>query len=251
MLTSIIRAVLMAVIGIVFVFSTFLAGYVVQQTTTPARTASTEATPQPAQTPTAKNSTEADFAVFWEAWGIIKSEFLGKVPDDKNMTYAAIKGMVDTLGDEHTHFDEPARAAILESDLNGNFEGIGATVETKNGQIVIVAPLKGRPAEKAGLQPGDIVVKIDGQSTDGMSLTDAISRIRGPKGTQVTLTIVRAGAPAPLDITITRATIETEAVSKRQLDNGLVYLQLAEFSAPSSKGRNRPSESSPNQPSGL
>ncbi len=234
MLTSLLRSVVMTIIGIVFVMATFFAGFVVQQTTAPARTASTAPTTA-APTPAAQNSTEADFAVFWEAWGIIKAEFLGKAPDDKSMTYAAVKGMVDTLGDEHTHFDEPARAAILESDLNGNFEGIGATVETKNGQIVIVAPLKGRPAEKAGLQPGDIVAKIDGQSTDGMSLTEAISHIRGPKGTQVTLTIVRVGASAPLDITITRATIETEVVSQRQLDNGLVYLQLAEFSAPSSK----------------
>lgn len=233
MLGSILRATLMAVMAVVFVLVTFFAGFAVQRIYAPA-TPSTAAA-APTATPTAQSSTEADFAVFWEAWNIIKSEFIGKVPDDKAMTYGAITGMVDTLGDQHTHFDEPSRAAILESDLNGNFEGIGATVEMKNGQITIVAPLKGRPAEKAGLQPGDIVTKIDGQSTDGMSLTDAISRIRGPKGTQVTLTIVRAGAPAPIDITITRATIEVEVVTTRNLDNGIVYLQLAEFSAPSAK----------------
>lgn len=234
MLTSLLRAIALIIMLCLFVAGVFVTGIVAQQAVSAAKVASAPAAVGTA-TLAPKNSTEADFAVFWEVWGIIKAEFIGKVPEDKAMTYAAINGVVATLGDQHTHFDEPARAALLESDLNGSFEGIGATVETKNGQITIVAPLKGRPAEKAGLLAGDVIVKIDGQSTDGMSLTEAISHIRGPKGTQVTLTVVRVGTPATLDITITRSTIEVEVVTKRQLDNSIVYLQLSEFSAPSSK----------------
>ncbi len=234
MIASLLRVALMALVSILFVLGAFISGFAAQQSTTATKVVSVAAV-APTQTPAPRNAVEADFAVFWEAWNAIRTDFIGKVPNNQAMTYAAIKGMVDILGDEHTHFAEPSRASILESDLDGKFEGIGATVEMKNGQIVIVAPLKGRPAEKAGLQAGDIVIKIDGQSTEGLSLTEAISRIRGPKGTQVTLTVVRTGAPTPIDITITRATIEMDVVSKRQLDNGIVYLQLAEFSSPSSK----------------
>ncbi|MBI3732231.1 MAG: S41 family peptidase [Chloroflexi bacterium] len=233
-----LRVLAMLIASGVFILSTFTAGAIVQHSTVPAFTSpplppTVENTPQPV--PAVKDPAEADFTVFWEVWNIIRSEFLGKVPDNQAMTYAAIKGVIDALGDEHTHFSEPTRASILQSDLEGKFEGIGATVDAKSGQIVIVAPLKNSPAEKAGIQAGDIVTHIDGKSTDGLNLTDAVSLIRGPKGTQVTLTIVRVGSPTPIQITITRATIELEVVSQRQLDNGLVYLRLEQFSAPSSQ----------------
>jgi carboxyl-terminal processing protease len=236
MLASFLRGFALAIMFVLFIGGTFAAGFAVQQTLAPATaTPVAFATPSAAATTVSQSTTESDFAVFWEVWNIVKAEFMGKVPDDQAMTYAAIKGVVDTLGDQHTHFDEPARAAILESDLNGSFEGIGATVELKNGQIAIASPLKGRPAEKAGILAGDVIVKIDGVSTDGMSLTDAIGHIRGPKGTQVTLTVVRVGAAAPLDIAVTRDTIAVEVVTKRMLDNNVAYLQLSEFSAPSSQ----------------
>jgi carboxyl-terminal processing protease len=235
-ITTFLRGFTYAILTVIFVFGVFMAGIAVQRLEAPASTAApAPAQAQPQATTAPKNSAEADFAVFWEAWGFVKNEFIGKLPNDQAMTYAAINGMVDSLGDEHTHFDEPVRASILQSDLNGSFEGIGATVEQRNGQITIVAPLKGRPAELAGIQAGDVIAKIDGVSTDGMTLSEAISHIRGPKNTKVTLTIIRAGKPAPFDITITRSTITVDAVSSRMLDNNIAYLQLSEFSAPSSQ----------------
>jgi carboxyl-terminal processing protease len=235
MIGSFLRGFAYALLGILFVAGTFAAGYLAQRTSTPPAPVSAPASTTAQPTAVPRNSTEADFAVFWEAWGFIKSEFIGKVPDDTAMTYAAISGVVNTLGDTHTHFDEPLAAAMLQSDLNGSFEGIGATVEQKSGQIIIVAPIKGSPAEAAGVKPGDIIVKIDGQSTDNMNLNEAILHIRGPKGSKVTLTIVRLGASGPLDITITRDTISVSVVSQRMLDNNIAYLQLSEFSAPSSQ----------------
>jgi carboxyl-terminal processing protease len=230
---TLLRALIALSIGVVFVSGTFFAGMATQQTLATARVIPSP-TLAAASTPVARSSLEADFAVFWEVWGIIKSEFIGTVPDDKAMTYGAIQGVVSMLGDQHTHFDDPVRANLQATELDGKFEGIGATVEMQNGRIVIVTPLKGRPAEKAGLLPGDIVTQIDGKSTEGLSLTEAISRIRGPKGTQVTLTVVRANSPTPIDITITRATIEVEAVTTKKFDNGIVYLSLSEFTAPAS-----------------
>ena len=234
MIGNLLRALIGLLMACAFALAAFIAGYVVQQTSAPAPAAAV-ATPGPTRSPSAQSSAESDFAVFWEAWTIVKAEFIGTLPDAKKLTYGAIAGVVDTLGDQHTHFDEPERAEILQSDLNGSFEGIGATVDIKNNQIIVVDPLKGRPAEAAGVQSGDIILKIDGVATDGMSLTEAVARISGPKGTQVTLTIARTGSAQPLEITITRATIQVDVVTQRPLDNGLVYLQLTEFTAPSSK----------------
>jgi carboxyl-terminal processing protease len=235
---TILRYAALALMLFVFIAMMFVAGFLVQHSTLTAPAAQAATSTSAAPSPTAStvgDPTQADFGVFWEVWGLLNAEFSGKLPDNKQMTYAAIQGVVDSLGDSHTTFTDPQRAAILESDLSGSFEGIGATVEQRTGQIVIVAPIKGSPAEKAGVMAGDIVTKIDGQTTDGLSLMDAISRIRGPKGTQVTLTVVRAGAPVPVELTITRDSISVKSVTTRQLDNGLVYIQLSEFTGTASK----------------
>ena len=233
-MVSVLRGFALAILFLMFLGATFAAGFFVQQTLPPAKAAAPAAGRSPAATAAPAASAEADFAVFWEVWGLVKSEFIGKIPDNQAMTYAAIHGMVATLGDQHTHFDEPIQAAILQSDLQGSFEGIGATVGMVNGQIAVTTPLKGRPAEKAGILAGDVIAKIDGVSTDGMSLNDAIAHIRGPKGTKVTLTVLRPGKP-PTDIVVTRDTIAVDVVTQRMLDSNVAYLQLTEFSAPSSQ----------------
>ncbi|HIC90151.1 MAG TPA: S41 family peptidase [Anaerolineae bacterium] len=172
-----------------------------------------------------------EFQVFWEAWQILKEEYYGKLPDNREMTYGAIQGVLKLLDDNHTSFLDPERAAFFNSGMSGSFEGIGARVEkAKGGGVRIVEPFQDWPAWKAGLRRGDIIVAVDGTDITQLDLTQAISRIRGPKGTTVTLTIVRKGVAKPFDVKVTRDRIEIPIVESHLLADGRVaYLRLAEF----------------------
>ncbi len=159
-----------------------------------------------------------EFKTFWETWSIVEREFYGQVPDDKTMSHGATRGALATLNDPNTVFIDPHAASMERSDLAGQFEGIGATVQTNaDGRLVIVSPIAGSPAERAGLKANDLVLKVDGRDIAGLSTTDAVILIRGPKGTPVTLTIQRGGDT--FDVTIVRAPIETPTVTWRVLDD--------------------------------
>jgi len=178
-------------------------------------------------------SVEQTFEVFWQAWSIIQKEFYGQVPDAIKMTNAAIRGVVDSLGDENTAFVDAQRAKMLNDDLSGSFEGIGATVRMEDGHLLIVQPLSGRPAEKAGLLAGDIILKVNDTVIENMSLIEAISLIRGPQGTKVRLTILRAGIKDPFEVEIVRARIEMQVVESRMVGDkkDIAYLRLVEFNS--------------------
>jgi carboxyl-terminal processing protease len=186
----------------------------------------------------------AAFQPFWDAYHNISAHFaLGPV-DQKTIVEGAIKGMVDSLGDPYSAYLSPTDFQNTLQDISGTFEGIGAEVGTvdasgktstcttfgANCRLEIAQPLPGSPAEKAGLQPGDVVTKIDGTTVDGLTPDQTTSRIRGPAGTSVTLTIVR-GSAAPFDVTIVRAKITRQEVVTKDLANGSVgYVQLTGFS---------------------
>ncbi|MGC8878269.1 MAG: S41 family peptidase [Anaerolineae bacterium] len=173
----------------------------------------------------------AEFAVFWEAWQFIEQRFYGEIPPVQERVYGAIRGMVNAFGDPNTAFIDPTRAEIFRQDTSGSFEGIGAAIRMDQlGHLIIVEPYPGRPAAEAGLRRGDIILKIDGTSTEGMSLYEAISLIRGPANTKVTLTIFREGVEEPFDVTVTRARIEIEVVEAKRLSGDLGYVSLSEFS---------------------
>ena len=194
---------------------------------TPSVSTPTSITPPPPTRPE-----EETFQLFWEVWDIIQENYYGDLPDMQTVTYGAIRGMLETLGDEYTSFIEPDIAAILEEDASGTFEGIGAFVRMReDGKLEIVSIIEGSPAEAAGLQGGDLVVAVDGQSIVGYSLYEAIILIRGPAGTEVTLTIERPGEEGTFDITVTRARIEIPVVEWEMLDEGIGYVHLREFSA--------------------
>jgi len=180
--------------------------------------------------PTAEE--QAAFQVFWEAWRIVQQEYYGQMPDSKQLTYGAIRGALQTLGDDYTSFIEPAIAQILREDASGSFEGIGAMVRMNaQNRLEIVRTFEGQPAAQAGLRAGDVVVAVDGVSITGKSLYEAIGLIRGPEGTKVKLTIERPGSPDRFDVEITRARIQIPVVETRMIGQDIAYISLAEFNA--------------------
>ncbi len=196
-------------------------------------TPSTEqATPAPA--PTA-NGDRADFAeedlqLLWEAWNIVRSEFDGDIPGDEELTYAAIEGILESLSDDYTRFSPPDIAARMREDLQGSFEGIGAFVrENEEGLTEIVRPMDGQPADLAGLEAGDVVIAVNGESVIGQSLDEVIALIRGPEGSEVMITIRREGLEEPFDVTIRRERIEIPIIESELLEENVAYIRLTGF----------------------
>jgi len=176
------------------------------------------------------SSDEGFFDIFWEAWDILEQEFYGELPEEADLPYAAIEGVIGSTGDPYTAFLDPVQAEIFRTDLQGGFEGIGATVRLGvDGQLMIVQPLPGWPAIEAGLRAGDVVLEVDGTAVQGMSLYEAISLIRGPAGTSVRLLVAREEADDPFEVEITRTRIELPSVESRLLDDNLGYVQLRDF----------------------
>lgn len=227
---TISRLLLMTVVALLLVSGAFLFGFaasraVLARNAPPAPPAVTTAALD-ANTPP---EFQKDMPVFWEALKIINENFYQKPVDQDKLTYGAVGGMVDSLGDPHTAFVDKQRAEYLRQDLQGSFEGIGATVEMVNGRLTIIAPIKGTPADKAGLQAGDVILQVDETLIQNMDVMQAIGLIRGPKGTDVHLKVQRGTQPA-FDVTITRNTIQVAEVTSKMLDNDTIaYVQLSEF----------------------
>ncbi|HJV33310.1 MAG TPA: S41 family peptidase [Patescibacteria group bacterium] len=156
---------------------------------------------------------KVDFKLFWDTWNLIKDRYAKQPVDEKKMFYGALEGMVASLGDPHSIFLEPAASEEFAQELSGKFEGIGAEIGIKKGSLMVIAPLPGSPAEKAGLLAGDRIIGIDDTDTTGMSIDDAVSRIRGDKGTKVKLHILRDNdGSEPRVFEITRDTIAVQSV---------------------------------------
>ena len=165
-----------------------------------------------------------------EAYNLIQSEFYGEIPSDDQLTYGAIRGMLNSLGDETTSFVEPNIARIIREDASGSFEGIGALVRINDSQKVeLVRIIRNSPAEAEGLKAGDQIVAVDGRSIVGMGLYEAIALIRGPAGTKVRLTVERTGAHEPFDVTVTRAKLENPLVESRMIGSDVAYVLLTGF----------------------
>ena len=200
---SLCKIFVMMVLAILIVSVAFLSGFGAGFSLAPAR-------PAPV---VAAGEEPPEFAVFWEAWHLIESEFYGDLPTMQEVTYGAIRGVLVALGDDGTSFIDPDRAAIMREDITGGFEGIGAVVNMlPNGRLVIVEPLPGRPAAQAGIQRGDLVLKVDDTPIQNMTLMEAVSLIRGPTGTTVRLTILRKGVKEPFEVAIVRERIELEVI---------------------------------------
>lgn len=154
--------------------------------------------------------------------------------DGEELTNKAIQGMLQSL-DPYSAYLSPERYRDLEIGTSGEFVGVGMEVTTKNGYLNVITPIEGGPAEKAGIKPRDLIIEIEGQSTKGMVVQEAVNLLRGPKGSSVNVTIEREGVSEPLKITLVRDKIKVKSVKYRMLDNQVGYIKLSQFQENSSQ----------------
>ncbi len=171
---------------------------------------------------------KVDFALFWQVWDLIGKDYLNRPVDGQEMMYGAIQGMVSSLGDPYTSFLPPDVNQNISDQLNGKYQGIGAELDIKDGQLIIVSPIDGSPSKAAGVLAGDKILRIEGVSTIGMSTTDAVAKIRGDSGTKITLTL-QTGDQDPRDITITRGVITVSSVTWQDKGQGTAYIRISRF----------------------
>lgn len=171
-----------------------------------------------------------DFNKLYTAYDTLNDGYYQKV-DQKKLINGAINGMVEALDDPYSDYMSNDEASSFHSTISSSFEGIGAEIQSKDGHIVIVSPIKGSPAEKAGLKPNDLILSVNGKSLQGMSSTQAVTLIRGKKGTKVELTIQRPGTEGTVKVPITRNTIPIETVYGEMVGSGIAKVQITSFSS--------------------
>ncbi|MBI3634329.1 MAG: S41 family peptidase [Candidatus Yonathbacteria bacterium] len=175
-----------------------------------------------------------DLAPFWKVTEILNKKFVSttassSIPSNQDKVWGAIEGLTASYGDPYTSFFSPKKAQKFEDEVRGDFGGIGVEIGIKENALTVIAPLKGTPGEKAGLKAGDFILKIDDKFTAGMSTEDAVSLIRGPKGTSVTLAIKQNGTVK--DISIMRDTIIIPTIDTKMRNDGVFVISLYNFSA--------------------
>ncbi len=173
----------------------------------------------------------AEFDNFWEVWNLVEARFVDQeAVESDEMIAGAINGMLDSLGDQgHTRYLTAEQSQRFREGLTGEYEGIGAYLDEEGGVPIIVAPIEGSPAEAAGILPGDVILRVDGKSTEGMTVDELVSVVKGPQGTKVKLQVVHAGEEAPVEITITRGAITVPAVTWRMLPGKIAHVRLSQF----------------------
>ncbi len=175
---------------------------------------------------TAGDDTYERLKVFTEVLSLIQSNYVENV-DPKDLVYGGIRGMLESL-DPHSSFMPPEVFKEMQVETQGSFGGLGIEITVKDHQLTVVAPIEGTPADRAGIQPGDRIIKIDGQPTKDMTLMEAVRKMRGPRGTQVTLTIGR-DERGVFDLTLTREIIEIKSVKSQDLGDGIGYVRIISF----------------------
>jgi len=177
--------------------------------------------------PQSNSQKNIDFSLFWEAWQKVENKFVDKKKiDHQKMFYGAIKGMVASVDDPYTFFLTPEENKQAKSDLEGKLEGIGAQLGLKEGRIVVISPLKDSPADKAGVKAGDFINKVDEVSTSNWTLSQAVSKIRGPKGTKVKLTIERGGKESNILIIRDQIIIDSVVLS---FEKNIAIITVSQF----------------------
>lgn len=170
-----------------------------------------------------------EFTKLYNAYDTLKDNYFEEI-DNEKLINGAINGMIESLDDPYSDYMNEVDAKNFHESISASFQGIGAEISQKDNHIVIVSPLKGSPAEKAGLKPNDIILTVDGKSLQGVSTMEAVTLIRGEKGTKVTLEVQRPGMDDTMEITITRDDIPIETVYGEMLEDGIAKVQITNFS---------------------
>ncbi len=165
--------------------------------------------------------------VFTEVLSLIQANYVDETKP-RDLIYGGIKGMLETL-DPHSSFMPPDVFKEMQVETQGSFGGLGIEITVKDRQLTVVAPIEGTPADRAGLHPGDRIVKIDGKLTKDMTLMEAVKNLRGPRGTSVTLTILREESPGPFELTLVREIIDVKSVKSKDLGDGIAYIRVSSF----------------------
>jgi len=234
------RGALLGAVAVIVLLGSFSSGFLVGHFVPLQRTASLpgfSSSPDdpiaPTVTPQQQSSTpdELDtlFQPFWEAWNIVHDEYVDQPVDDLALMQGAIRGMMDALGDDHSSYMDPQTYESANESLSGEYEGIGAWVDTTSDYLTIISPIPGSPAESVGLEPGDKIIAIDG---DDMTCIDgelARQRVLGPAGSTVVLTVAREGESEPIDFSITRDNIVIKSATGEMLENNIGYVQITTF----------------------
>lgn len=187
---------------------------------------------QPVAQPPAVSTPSADvqtlFQPFWETWTLVHESYVDQPVDDVKLMRGAIEGMLGALGDQHTSYMDPEVFQQANTSLNGEYEGIGAYVDTTTEFLSVISPIPGSPAEAAGLRSGDLIIAIDGKDMTGIDPEIVRNQVLGPAGSIVTLTIKRGSDPA-FDVKITRAKITIKSADGKMLENDIAYIQVTTF----------------------
>lgn len=241
-------------ISLVLLAGVFYAGFAFGEAKRPSIAAITELSGKEA--PSVLNTSRTDFAPFWSAWNVLNEKFVSATTStvtDQDKVWGAISGLADSMKDPYTVFMPPEEAKMFESEISGAFEGVGMEVGIKDDVLTVVAPLKGTPAERAGIHPGDKIIKINDEVSTNMKVEQAVKLIRGKKGTEVRLTLFRDGKSEPFEVKVLRdridiPTLETEvrpakggssaggtASGGGLQQNGVFVIKLYNFSANSAR----------------
>ena len=217
--------------GLFFICVVFYVGYQIGSQDSTARDAVKEVPVTDAILANIDSEDRVDFKLFWRVWDLLRERYVDRDDlDAQQMLYGAINGMLSASGDPYTSFLDPDQNHYLEEELNGSFEGIGAEIGIRENILTVIAPLKGSPAEQAGLRAGDLILEINGESTSELTIDDAVGEIRGEKGTEILFTIFREHEEGTLDITVVRDVIEIDSVTYEIKKETIAYIEISEFS---------------------